>query len=87
MPPTSLTESIEKKVQAAKGKTVILTFVKSPVGDRSVIRQYKFISRLDYRDFFNSLSACEAGYLESPIPPDIRPEGDGSVVIGFRLPS
>jgi hypothetical protein len=88
MPPTSLTESIEQKVQAAKGsKTATLPFNKSPVGDRSVIRQYKFISRLDYRDFFNSLSPSEAGYLESPIPPDIRPEKDGSVVIGFRLPS
>jgi len=87
MSPTSLTESIEQKVQAAKGsKTVILQFKKSPGSDRSAIRQYKFISRLDYRDFFNSLSPCEAGYLESPIPPDIQPEKDGSVVIGFRLP-
>jgi len=87
MPPTSLAESIEQKVQAAKGsKTATLPFTKSPGSDRSV-RKYKFLSRLDYRYFFNSLSPSEAGYLESPIPPDIRPEEDGSVVIGFRLPT
>jgi len=85
---TNLTESIEQKVRAARGsKTATPPPNKPLVADRSVIRQYKFISRKDYRDFFNSLSPSEARYLESPIPPDIRPEADGSVVIDFFLPS
>jgi hypothetical protein len=85
---TNLTESIEQKVQAARGsEKAMLPFNKATVTDRFTIRQYRFISRKDYRDFFNSLSAVEARYLESPIPTDIRPEADGSIVIGFRLPS
>ena len=88
MSATNLTESIEQKVQDARGsKTATLHPNKTPAADRSVIRQYKFVSRRDYRDFFNSLSPAEARYLESPIPTDICLEGDGSVVIGFRLPS
>ena len=84
----NLAESIEQKAQAARGsKTATPPPNKTRVTDRSVIRQYKFISRKDYRDFFNSLSPAEARYLESPIPTDIRPEADGSVVIDFMLPS
>jgi len=88
MSATNLAESIEQKVQAAKGsKTATLRLNKPPSADRSDIRQYKFVSRKDYRDFFNSLSPTEVRYLQSPIPTDICLEGDGSVVIGFRLPS
>jgi len=87
MPP-NLTESIEEQVQAAKGsKKAMLPINKQPVSGSFTIKQYKFISRKDYRDFFNSLSPVEARYLESPIPTDIRTEADGSVVIGFRLPT
>jgi len=84
MSPANLTESIEQKVRDARGsKTSALG---KPSAD-GFIRRYKFVSRKDYRDFFNSLSPGEASYLESPIPPDIRQEADGSVVVGFRLPS
>ena len=88
MSPASLVESIEQKAQAAKGsKTTSSPLNTTRVTNRSVTRQYKFTSRKDYRDFFNSLSPTEANYLESPIPTDIPSEADGSVVIGFRLPS
>jgi len=80
----SLTDSIEQKVQAARGSK---TAPAKKQADDSVISRYRFISTKDYRDFFNSLSPAEARYLDSPIPPDIRPQPDGSVVIGFRFPS
>jgi len=81
-----LRESIEQKVQAARGSKTA-TPKKPAAADNSIIKRYKFISTKDYRDFFNSLSPAEAKYLQSPIPPDIRPQPDGSVVIGFRFPS
>jgi len=84
MSPTNLTESIEQKVRDARGSKTSIPGKRST--DRFII-QYKFVSRKDYRDFFNSLSPGEASYLESPIPPDIRQEADGSVVVGFRFPS
>jgi hypothetical protein len=85
MSPANLTESIEQKVRAASGRNT--STLNGPSSDRFVTRQYRFISRNDYRDFFNSLSPGEARYFESPIPPDIQHEEDGSVIVGFRLPS
>ena len=83
----NLTESIEEKIEASRGsKKTTLPSKKSRETHRFVVREYKFISTKDYRNFFNSLSPLEVGYLESPIPTDVHPEADGSIVISFKLP-
>ena len=79
-----LDELIDEKVKAAHGEFC----GKLPNKTAGVvIRHYKFPSTIDYRNFFNSLSPEEATCVDSPIPTEIHPETDGTVIIDFRLPS